>query len=299
MGTELFKNTVAAQWPSEYSHQFFVSEGTFTDNSPVSGSVAWSGVVVQYGQRVFQVADGYTDASLPWVYWVGDTTPATFSTSATCPTTTDETIIVGYNSSGTWTDGWKAGQTIQADMVIGNLSAGRISVTELSGLSANLGTITAGTVSGVYLNGVVITGSTVRTAASGGRIEIDSTNGIRGISGSGTTTWQGGVDGSLTATNITVTGGSIGGTTITGCNIIASVYIQSASVISDFIQSTGSVTGYGFIAGGGGYTVGTNYVVRQRQAAVTAPTGGGTTDAEARTAINDIINRLQAHGLIY
>lgn len=33
-------------------------------------------------------------------------------------------------------------------------------------------------------------------------------------------------------------------------------------------------------------------------AAVTAPTGGATQDAEARTAINDIISRLEAHGLI-
>lgn len=34
------------------------------------------------------------------------------------------------------------------------------------------------------------------------------------------------------------------------------------------------------------------------QAAVTAPTGGGIIDAEARTAINDLISRLQNLGLI-
>jgi hypothetical protein len=33
-------------------------------------------------------------------------------------------------------------------------------------------------------------------------------------------------------------------------------------------------------------------------ASVTAPSGGATQDAEARTAINDIISRLEAHGLI-
>jgi len=32
--------------------------------------------------------------------------------------------------------------------------------------------------------------------------------------------------------------------------------------------------------------------------AITAPTGGATTDAEARTAINSIISALEAHGLI-
>lgn len=39
-------------------------------------------------------------------------------------------------------------------------------------------------------------------------------------------------------------------------------------------------------------------VVTTRQAAVTAPTGGAVIDPEARTAINDLIARLQAHGLI-
>lgn len=39
-------------------------------------------------------------------------------------------------------------------------------------------------------------------------------------------------------------------------------------------------------------------VVGARGSAVTAPTGGATVDAEARTAINTIISRLQAHGLI-
>ena len=41
-----------------------------------------------------------------------------------------------------------------------------------------------------------------------------------------------------------------------------------------------------------------NKVVGARGSAVTAPTGGTTVDSQARTAINDIISRLQAHGLI-
>lgn len=35
-----------------------------------------------------------------------------------------------------------------------------------------------------------------------------------------------------------------------------------------------------------------------RQTAITAPTGGATVDAEARTAINAIITRLEAFGLV-
>jgi len=39
-------------------------------------------------------------------------------------------------------------------------------------------------------------------------------------------------------------------------------------------------------------------LIGPRQSAITAPTGGMTTDAEARTAINAIITALEAHGLV-
>lgn len=39
-------------------------------------------------------------------------------------------------------------------------------------------------------------------------------------------------------------------------------------------------------------------LVNAPQAAVTPPTGGATQDAEARTAINDIITKLQALNLL-
>lgn len=48
----------------------------------------------------------------------------------------------------------------------------------------------------------------------------------------------------------------------------------------------------------GNLFIGANQVVGPRGSAVTAPTGGSTVDSQARTAINDLISRLQAHGLI-
>jgi hypothetical protein len=39
-------------------------------------------------------------------------------------------------------------------------------------------------------------------------------------------------------------------------------------------------------------------VVSERQAAIASPSGGATSDAEGRTAINAILNALRAHGLI-
>ena len=41
-----------------------------------------------------------------------------------------------------------------------------------------------------------------------------------------------------------------------------------------------------------------DYMKAEQQAAITAPTGGATVDAESRTAINAIISALEAHGLV-
>jgi hypothetical protein len=60
------------------------------------------------------------------------------------------------------------------------ISADKLNVENLAAINANLGTITAGNISGV-----TITGSLIRTAASGQRIEIDS-SGIALLSGAAT-----------------------------------------------------------------------------------------------------------------
>lgn len=56
----------------------------------------------------------------------------------------------------------------------------------------HLGTVTSGSV----------TGATIQTADSGARVQMDSTNGIRGIDSTGAVTWKGGVDGKLYAASL-------------------------------------------------------------------------------------------------
>lgn len=47
-----------------------------------------------------------------------------------------------------------------------------------------------------------------------------------------------------------------------------------------------------------GVYIGGNRIISTREAAITDPTGGSTTDSQARTAISAILNVLRNHGLI-
>jgi hypothetical protein len=76
------------------------------------------------------------------------------------------TITANEIAANTITGGKIAAATITSD---------KLTVSQLSAIAADLGTITAGT----------ITGALIRTASSGARVEIDSTNGLRGIDSGG------------------------------------------------------------------------------------------------------------------
>lgn len=65
------------------------------------------------------------------------------------------------------------------------------------------------------------------------------------------------------------------------------------------VEITSALSSFsGIVDVAGVYKVDGTQVVSNRGASVTAPTGGATIDTEARTAINAIIARMVAHGLI-
>ena len=78
----------------------------------------------------------------------------------------------------------------------------------------------------------------------------------------------------------------------------AAVFRDSSDLVSLVSISGSSQAVLNVETSDGELRVANTRVVTKRQAAVTAPTGGATVDSEARTAINAIISRLQAHGLI-
>lgn len=83
-------------------------------------------------------------------------------------------------------------------------------------------------------------------------------------------------------------------------------FIDGSGTFPVFIQASSYDVSGGFanspyltaIGSSGGLQVGSNKVVGTRGAAVANATGGSTVDAEARTAINDLLARVRAHGLI-
>lgn len=86
------------------------------------------------------------------------------------------TLTATQIKAGTITGSLIAGETIEGSNIkAGALTAEKLSVSELSAISANLGSITAGAVTGA-----TITGGLIRTAVSGSRVEQDS-EGIRGL----------------------------------------------------------------------------------------------------------------------
>jgi len=82
-------------------------------------------------------------------------------------------------------------------------------------------------------------------------------------------------------------------------DLVIDAYSANIRPSSDGSQNLGSDSyRFAYLKLSGGVIVGGNAVVGARQSAITNPTGGSTQDAEARTAIGNILSALRSHGLI-
>lgn len=160
---------------------FSIIAGTFTNNSPSAGRVAWAEIKVLYKETTYTITASNT--ANKWIHWKL-ATPGVFISSATVPTLAEDEFFVGINESGTFVSLWKRvdvdGSTIRAASITGDriaantITAGKLSVAQLSAISADMGSITAGTITGGVIIGGTITGTLIRTSASNPRIELTS-----------------------------------------------------------------------------------------------------------------------------
>jgi len=94
-------------------------------------------------------------------------------------------LATGLGADGSVNPNQVDGDAIQSRAITAaKIAAGTITAYEIAANTITASKIYAGTISSVELaataiDGMVITGATIRTAASGGRVEMDSVNGIR------------------------------------------------------------------------------------------------------------------------
>jgi len=153
-----------------------------------------------------------------------------------------------------------------------------------------LGTCTAGT----------LIGGTVKTASSGQRIEIDPTNGLRLYSSGGAVLSQ--FDDDIYTSSIKSFLSR--GYGAYECKIYLDYNIITEHGYIRFYNdgsNTAEIDYQGILflklATSAIYINGVQ-VLDTQQSAISAPSGGGTVDAEARTAIGSILTALRNHGLI-
>lgn len=162
------------------TYNFVLSAGAFSNNSPSSGRIAWSSCKVVYNGTEYTITNGSCLSTNKHVYWQLSN-PTVFSASDTLPALGNDDFLVAFNSSGTALLVWNstivngnrittgsisatqiaahaitaneiAASTITAnEIAAATITAAKMNVSQLSAISADLGTITAGTVTGALI----------------------------------------------------------------------------------------------------------------------------------------------------
>lgn len=136
---------------------------------------AWTGGTYTPGGPV--IPDDYIDGDMIGQNTItGGLTGNLAIATITADNIVANTITAAKIAAGTITTTEIKANTIEA----GNIKAGTITTTEIKANTIAAGNIAAGAITATELNATLtITGNTIQTAASGGRVVIDSANGIR------------------------------------------------------------------------------------------------------------------------
>lgn len=148
---------------------------TFTNNSPVAGSVAWSSCVLTYQGETFIIAAGST--ANKYVYW-SYSSPNVFATSAAEPSLTVDQFMVAINTAGvaypTYTDRLVPGEitntfinNLDAAKLFGSLPPGMGGATSFAELSGQIlsGQIPATIITTAMIQLAAITTALIQDAA--------------------------------------------------------------------------------------------------------------------------------------
>jgi hypothetical protein len=125
-----------------------------------------------------------------------------------------------------------ANAVIAENILAGNVTAGKLGADSVIAANIATGAVTANAVSATAIDGKTITGAIIRTAASGQRVQLDTT-GLKGYDAAGVVKTSVGTDGSLTATGASITG----------------AVNATSGTISGALSVTGSLTGGKFMTG--------------------------------------------------
>lgn len=264
---------------------FYLTGAAFTDHSPTSGAVAWTGAHVTYKGIPYSVADGSTAST--YIVW-SVLSPNVFTGAASSPTL-NTSFLVGVNRAGAFSFVWDkpqvdglqiqdqtitaaqvanatitATQIANATITASQIANATITATQISGTAGITGSqIAAATIAASNIVLATITASQIANAT----ITTTQISGMAGITGgqiaSATITATNIANATITASqiaNVTITASQIANLTITGSQI-ADATITSAKIYDLVVSKITSWDGANISVGAGFIFTGAHWEV--------------------------------------
>ena len=117
---------------------FIVTSGTFTNNSPSSGYVAWTGVTIDYNGTTYSISANNTNAK--YIYWAAG---ASVLTAGASPPLASAGFLIGINASGIYSSVWDMPQINGAQIMNGSVSGTQIANNSIAASNIANATITS------------------------------------------------------------------------------------------------------------------------------------------------------------